>query len=81
MITIGIMGAARVASMAIVEPAARRSDVKVVAIAAKRAGSAAEFAAKHGIPVAYDSYEALIGNPSIDVIYNLIARDTHPPAS
>ncbi|HZA91335.1 MAG TPA: Gfo/Idh/MocA family oxidoreductase [Gemmatimonadales bacterium] len=81
MITIGIMGAARVAPMAIVEPAARRGDVKVAAIAAKRAGSAAEFATKHGIPVAYDSYEALIDDPSIDVIYNALTPHLHAELS
>ncbi len=81
MITIGIMGAARVAPMAIVEPAARRGDVRVAAIAAKRAGSAAAFAAEHGIPVAYDSYEALIGDPGIDVIYNALTPHLHAELS
>ncbi len=81
MIAIGIMGAARVAPMAIVEPAARRSDIKVAAVASKRAGSAAAFAAKHGIPVAYDTYEALIADPSIDVIYNALTPHLHAELS
>jgi predicted dehydrogenase len=81
MLSIGIMGAARVAPMAIVEPAARRGDVRVAAIAAKRAGSAAEFAAKHGIAMAYDSYEALIADPGIDVIYNALPPHLHAKLS
>jgi predicted dehydrogenase len=81
MVSVGIMGAARVAPMAMVEPVARRGDVKVVAVAAKRAGSAAAFAAKHGIATAYDSYEALIADPSIDVVYNALPPHLHAELS
>src|SRR5215213_10157800 len=81
MISVGIMGAARVAPMAMVEPAARRADVRVAAVAAKRAGSAAAFAARHGTATAYDNYEALVEDPSIDVVYNALPPHLHAELS
>jgi predicted dehydrogenase len=81
MIRIGILGAARVAPMAVVEPAARRDDVKLVAVAARRPGRAAAFAAEHGIATAYDSYEALIADPGIDVVYNALPPHLHAELS
>src|SRR4051794_9106302 len=81
MISIGILGAARVAPMAVVEPAARRGGVRVAAVAARRAGRAAAFAAQHGIATAYDSYEALIADPGIDVVYNALPPHLHAELS
>jgi predicted dehydrogenase len=76
MLRIGILGAARVAPMAVIEPARRRPDVEVVAIAALRPGAAVRFASDHAIPIAYRSYEELISDPDIDLVYNAL-----PPAS
>jgi predicted dehydrogenase len=81
MISIGILGAARVAPMAVVEPAARRGDVRLAAVAARRPGRAAAFAAEHGIATAYDSYEALIADPGIDVAYNALPPHLHAELS
>jgi hypothetical protein len=67
--------------MAVVEPAARRGDVTVAAVAARRAGSAAAFAAEHGITTAYDSYEALIADPGVDVVYNALPPHLHAELS
>jgi predicted dehydrogenase len=62
--------------MAVIEPAKRRSDVEVVAIAALRPGAAARFAYDHAIAAAYRSYEELIRDPDVDLVYNAL-----PPAS
>jgi predicted dehydrogenase len=81
MLRIGVLGAARVAPMAILEPAARRKDVEVVAVAAERPGRAAAFAAEHGIPKAYSSYEKLLEDPDIDLVYNALPPHLHAALS
>lgn len=77
MLRFGILGAARIVPWALLEPAARRDDVEIAAIAARRPGAAAELAARHGIARAYDSYEALITDPAIDVVYNPLPPHLH----
>ncbi len=77
MIRFGVLGAARVVPMALLEPAARRSDVEIVAIAAKRPGVAKDFAASWNIQNAYESYDELIGDSSVDVVYNALPPHLH----
>ncbi|EEA03449.1 oxidoreductase domain protein [Burkholderia sp. H160] len=76
MLQFGVLGAARIVPWALIEPVARRTDVAVAAVAARRPGAAA-FAQEHGIPKAYDSYEALLADSSIDVIYNPLPPHLH----
>ncbi|MCJ1713770.1 Gfo/Idh/MocA family protein [Curtobacterium sp. VKM Ac-2922] len=45
------------------------SDQRVVAVGSRSADRAAAFAARHGIPTAHGSYEALVGDPDVDVVY------------
>jgi predicted dehydrogenase len=45
------------------------SDQRVVAVGSRSADRAALFAARHGVPTAHDSYEALVADPAIDVVY------------
>jgi predicted dehydrogenase len=74
---IGILGAARIAPSALVRPARELPDVEIAAIAARDLPRAQQFAAKHGIPHAYGSYEALIADPGIDAIYNPLPNSLH----
>lgn len=76
-IHIGILGAARIASMALVQPAQEVSDVTVTAIAARDGVRAQQFAKRHGIPNWHDSYEALIADPNIHAIYNPLPNGLH----
>lgn len=41
----------------------------VVAVGSRTEASATEFATKYGIPAAHDSYEELVANPDVDIIY------------
>lgn len=66
---IGLLGASGIAPRAIIEPARRRTDVEIAAIAAARPGAAARFAADHGIAVANDIYRALLADDAIDIVY------------
>ena len=74
---IGTLGAARITPPALVKPARLIDGVEVVAIAARDRARAEKFATKHGIPRVVDSYEALIADPNIDVIYNPLPNGLH----
>jgi len=55
----------------------RNSDQRVHAVGSRSAERAAAFAGRHGIPRHYDSYEALVGDPEIDVIYIASPHSEH----
>jgi predicted dehydrogenase len=76
-VRIGILGAARIAPMALIKPAKGRDDVVVSAVAARDAARASEFAAKHGIATAYGSYEELIADPEVDAVYIALPNGLH----
>lgn len=66
---IGLIGAARVATYAMIPPASSVDNVELVGIAARDAARAERYAAEHGIARAYGSYAALIADPDIDLVY------------
>ena len=59
-IRIGVLGAARIAPLALVRPAKDNPEVTVAAIAARDPQRATAFAKKHGIAKTHMSYDALI---------------------
>ena len=73
----GILGAARIAPMALIQPARRVAEAQVVAVAARDGAKARAFATKHGIPRVHDSYDALLADPEIDAIYNPLPNGLH----
>jgi predicted dehydrogenase len=74
---IGILGAARIAPMALVRPARQVRGSQVVAVAARDPARARAFAAKHGIPRVCESYAALLDDPEIDAVYNPLPNALH----
>ena len=78
---VGILGAARIAPEAVVFPVQQNADLaaKVViqAVAARDLAKAQSFAAEHGIPQAFGSYEALLASDEIDAIYNPSPNSLH----
>jgi predicted dehydrogenase len=74
---IGVLGAARIVPRALVAPAQTIDQVQVTAIAARDPARARAFAARHGIPQVYDSYAALIEDPTLDAIYNPLPNSLH----
>ena len=76
-VRIGILGAAGIAPAAIIEPARVVDDAEIVAVAARDRGTAERYAAEHGIPKVHDSYDALIADPDIDLIYNPTPNGLH----
>ena len=76
-IQVGILGAARIAPLALINPARANSEVVVAAVAARDVSRAEAFAAKHGIAHVHDSYEALIADPDVDAVYNPLPNSLH----
>jgi predicted dehydrogenase len=76
-VRIGTLGAARITPTALTKPAGKVPGATVVAVAARDRNRAAEFAAKHGIPHVFDSYQALIDSPDVDAIYNPLPNGLH----
>jgi predicted dehydrogenase len=75
---IGILGAARIAGRAIVEPA-RLTGARLVAVAARDSERAEAFAAEHGIERVHASYDDVINDPEVEAIYNPLANGLHGP--
>ncbi|QLQ14418.1 MAG: Gfo/Idh/MocA family oxidoreductase [Micropruina sp.] len=73
---IGILGAARIAERALVGPARTLGD-QVVAVAARDAERAADYASLHGIAKSYGSYDDLLSDPEVEVVYNPSPNSEH----
>jgi predicted dehydrogenase len=76
-VRIGILGAAKIAPLALVNPAKENTEVVVAAVAARDAARAQAFAAKHDIPRVHDDYDKLIADPDLDAVYNPLPNGLH----
>jgi predicted dehydrogenase len=74
---IGILGAARIAPMAVVRPARQLPEAEVVAVAARDEAKARNFARKQRIPRVHRDYDALLADPGIDAVYNPLPNGLH----
>ena len=74
---IGILGAARIAPMALIRPARSCPEVTIYGIAARVPARAGQFQLKHGITKAYPSYEAMLRADDVDAIYNPLPNGLH----
>jgi predicted dehydrogenase len=75
---IGVLGASRIAESSIVGPAAELGH-RLVAVAARDPQRAAAFADKYGVERAVASYQDVIDDPEVDVVYNPLANSLHAP--
>ncbi|KAF2850033.1 NAD(P)-binding protein [Plenodomus tracheiphilus IPT5] len=73
----GILGAANIAPMALILPAKSHPQVIIHAVAARDKTRATAFANKHGIPVVKNSYEEILDDPAIDVVYIPLPTGLH----
>ena len=77
MVRFGILGAARIAPIALFQPATQIPNAVVSAVAASGANKAQAFATEHRIPTAASSYAELIDSPDVDAIYNALPPNLH----
>jgi len=75
---IGVLGAARISGIAIIEPA-HNIGARLVAVAARDKARAREFAEEHRIERVLDDYQAVIDDPEVEVVYNPLANALHGP--
>jgi predicted dehydrogenase len=76
---LGVLGAARIAPMALLAPARRVSGAVVLAVAARDAARARAFAARHRIPRVHPTYDALLADPEVEAVYNPLPNSLHAP--
>jgi predicted dehydrogenase len=74
---IGVLGAARIAPMALLRPARQVPEAAVTAVAARDPQRAHTFAQKHGIARVHPSYEALLADAEVEAIYNPLPNSLH----
>ncbi len=75
----GILGCAKIAT-GLVIPALKQSTLcEVVAIASRNEEKARSFGEKLGIASCYGSYEDLLADPEVEVIYNPLPNHLHVP--
>jgi predicted dehydrogenase len=73
----GILGAAGIARKQLIPSLHASAHCDLVAVASRDAAKAAEYAKENGIPVSYGSYEELLADPTIDIIYNPLPNHLH----
>jgi predicted dehydrogenase len=73
---IGVLGAARIAELALVEPA-RATGTRLVAIAARDRTRASAFAAQHGVERALASYADVVAAPDVEAVYDPLPNALH----
>ncbi len=77
----GILSTAKIATQKVI-PALQKSELCEVLAIASRNQTAADQAAKNlGVPRAYSSYEALLADPDVDVVYVPLPNHLHVPWS
>src|SRR5215470_17371169 len=77
----GILSTSNFAQAKIIPALLKCDHVEVAAIASRELAKAVEAAGKFGIPKAYGSYEELLADPEIEVVYNPMANHLHVPWS
>ena len=73
---IGVLGAARIAPLSIVEPASATGH-RLVAVAARDVQRAKDFAGAHGVERVHETYADVLADPAVEVVYNPLPNSLH----
>lgn len=76
-IGIGLLGAARITDKAIVHPVKVTPQCRLVSMAARDRSRAEAYAKQHGVETVLDSYDEVISDPQVDLIYNPLPINLH----
>ena len=77
----GVLGTARIARTQVIPAMQQSGSHRIVAIASRDADRAAQAARDLRIPRSYGSYEALLNDPEVEVVYNALPNHLHVPWS
>jgi xylose dehydrogenase (NAD/NADP) len=72
----GLLSTANI-NKALIGPLRQAARSELVAVASRDGAKAQAYAQEHGIPRAHGSYEALLADPEVDVIYNPLPNKLH----
>jgi predicted dehydrogenase len=75
---IGLLGASKIARVAVIAPAASNPDFEIVAVGARDAARARAYADEHGIAHVAGSYAELVARDDVDVVYNPLRPQVTP---
>lgn len=75
----GVLGAARIATAKVIPAIQRAPSCEVIAVASRDGNRAKDTARALGIGRAYSSYEELLHDPDVDVVYNPLPNHLHVP--
>ncbi len=75
---VGVLGAARISDMAIVQPA-RSTGTRLVCVAARDPERAREFADAADVERVLATYQDVIDDPEVEVVYNPLPNGLHGP--
>jgi 1,5-anhydro-D-fructose reductase (1,5-anhydro-D-mannitol-forming) len=73
----GLIGASDIARTRMIEAVNSQHDSAVVAVMSSSDERARRYAVENGIPNAYSSVEALLGDPAVDVVYVSTTNERH----
>jgi 1,5-anhydro-D-fructose reductase (1,5-anhydro-D-mannitol-forming) len=73
----GLIGASDIAETRMIPAIVAQSDSRVVAILSSSAERGRDYATRNDIPRAYDSLDALLADPAVDVVYISTTNDLH----
>jgi predicted dehydrogenase len=73
----GILGAAKIAPGALIQPALLGPEASVEVVAAREPERARRYATEHSIPRVARDYAELVADPEIDVVYNPLPMHLH----
>jgi predicted dehydrogenase len=75
----GVLSTARIGMERVIPAMLKSPEIEIRAIASRDAARAKRAAKRLGIATAYDSYERLLADPSIEAIYNPLPNHLHVP--
>ena len=75
----GILGCARITRRGLIPGLSESSTGSLVALASRDLEKARAWSQEFGVPQSYGSYEELLGNPEIDVVYLPLPNEQHAP--
>jgi xylose dehydrogenase (NAD/NADP) len=73
----GLLSPARIGEVVLAGAAASARSGRFVAVASRDASRARSFAARHGLPAAFGSYEALLDSDAVDAVYVALPNALH----